>query len=400
MKGTEVVTTRGRTDNKSFRTAADPILPELPLAVLVNGNTASAAEIVAGALQDLDRAVIVGQRSFGKGLVQSTRPLGYNTYLKLTTAKYYIPSGRCIQAVDYSRAREEGARSVPDSLIREYATQGGRKVYDGGGIEPDLHTEPEYISRFAMTLYALGFIEDYGDPLGRKASWEANVNFRDEQACRRTEIISANAQWFEDNSPVDPAYKKKTVKGVSAKVITVAMLGGDCYPATPIGINLPNADWIRKEHGSKSVTIDNITYAYKRAAQGDGSLEEFVLRAEDRDRMVRFGKLGDDLHTDLHECLGHGSGQLAPGTKGTELRTYTSTLEEARLTNDMMEAASQTVLLVDSTKFGRRGFAKICPLDRIDIIVTDDGISEQAREYIEEAGVDLIIAKTNGCLIG
>ncbi len=162
-KGTEVVTTRGRTDNKSFRTAADPILPELPLAVLVNGNTASAAEIVAGALQDLDRAVIVGQRSFGKGLVQSTRPLGYNTYLKLTTAKYYIPSGRCIQAVDYSRAREEGARSVPDSLIREYATQGGRKVYDGGGIEPDLHTEPEYISRFAMTLYALGFIEDYGD---------------------------------------------------------------------------------------------------------------------------------------------------------------------------------------------------------------------------------------------
>ena len=162
-KGTEVVTTRGRTDNKSFRTAADPILPELPLAVLVNGNTASAAEIVAGALQDLDRAVIVGQRSFGKGLVQSTRPLGYNTYLKLTTAKYYSPSGRCIQAVDYSRAREEGARSVPDSLIREYATQGGRKVYDGGGIEPDLHTEPEYISRFAMTLYALGFIEDYGD---------------------------------------------------------------------------------------------------------------------------------------------------------------------------------------------------------------------------------------------
>ena len=131
--------------------------------MLVTGNTASAAEIVAGALQDLDRAVIVGQRSFGKGLVQSTRPLGYNTYLKLTTAKYYIPSGRCIQAVDYSRAREEGARSVPDSLIREYATQGGRKVYDGGGIEPDLHTEPEYISRFAMTLYALGFIEDYGD---------------------------------------------------------------------------------------------------------------------------------------------------------------------------------------------------------------------------------------------
>ncbi len=175
-----------------------------------------------------------------------------------------------------------------------------------------------------------GFIEDYGDPLGRKASWEGNVNFMDREACHRTEVISKNAQWFEDHSPVDPAYKKKQVRGVSAKVITVAMLGGDCYPATPIGINLPNADWIRKEHGSKSVTIDNITYAYKRAAQGDGSLEEFVLRAEDRDRMVRFGKLGDDLHTDLHECLGHGSGQLAPGVKGGELRSYGSTLEEAR----------------------------------------------------------------------
>ena len=175
-----------------------------------------------------------------------------------------------------------------------------------------------------------GFIEDYGDPLGRKASWEANVNFMDREACRRTEIISENAQWFEDNSPVDPAYKKKEVKGVSAKVITVAMLGGDCYPATPIGINLPNADWIRKEYGSKSVTIDIITYAYDKAAHGNGFAEEFVLRAEDRERMDKYGKLADDLHTDLHECLGHGSGQLAPGVKGGELRSYGSTLEEAR----------------------------------------------------------------------
>ena len=175
-----------------------------------------------------------------------------------------------------------------------------------------------------------GFIEDYGDPLGRKASWEANVNFMDREACRRTEIISENAQWFEDNSPVDPAYKKKEVKGVSAKVITVAMLGGDCYPATPIGINLPNADWIRKEYGSKSVTIDNITYAYDKAAHGNGFAEEFVLRAEDRERLDKYGKLADDLHTDLHECLGHGSGQLAPGVKGGELRSYGSTLEEAR----------------------------------------------------------------------
>lgn len=175
-----------------------------------------------------------------------------------------------------------------------------------------------------------GFIETYGDPLGFKASWEANVNFIDSTACHRTEVISSNAQWFEDHSPVNPAYRKEEVKGVSAKVITVAMLGGDCYPATPIGINLPNADWIRKEHGSKSVTIDNITYAYDRAAHGNGFDEEFVLRAEDRERMDRYGKLADDLHTDLHECLGHGSGQLAPGVTGTELRSYGSTLEEAR----------------------------------------------------------------------
>ena len=175
-----------------------------------------------------------------------------------------------------------------------------------------------------------GFIEDYGDPLGRKASWEANVNFMDSTACHRTEVISENAQWFEDHSPVDPAYRKKEVKGVSAKVITVAMLGGDCFPSTPIGINLPNADWIRKEYGSKSVTIDNITYAYDQAAHGNGFNEEFVLRAEDRERMDRYGKLADDLHTDLHECLGHGSGQLAPGVSGTALGSYASTLEEAR----------------------------------------------------------------------
>ena len=175
-----------------------------------------------------------------------------------------------------------------------------------------------------------GFIESYGDPLGRKASWESVVNFRDVEACKRTEIMAANAQWFEDNAPINPAYRKEEVKGVSAKVITVAMLGGDCYPATAIGINLPNADWIRKEHGSKSVTIDNITYAYDKAAQGNGFSEEFVLREEDRERMKLYGKLSDDLHTDLHECLGHGSGQLAPGTKGDELRTYSSTLEEAR----------------------------------------------------------------------
>ncbi len=175
-----------------------------------------------------------------------------------------------------------------------------------------------------------GFIENYGDPLGIKASWEANVNFKNDEATRRTEIISANAQWFEDHSPVAPEYRKEEVKGVSAKVITAAIIGGDCYPATPIGINLPNADWIRRDHGSKSVTIQNITDAYDKAAEGNGFTEEFVLREEDRARMKEFGSLGSNLHTDLHECLGHGSGQLAPGVTGTELKQYGSPLEEMR----------------------------------------------------------------------
>ena len=169
-KGTEVLSTKGRSEasKQTFRTDSEPILPDLPLAVLVNGNSASAAEIVAGALQDLDRAVLIGQRSFGKGLVQATRPLGYNTMLKLTTAKYYIPSGRCIQAIDYSHSQEGSVRVVPDSLISEFSTRAGRKVYDGGGVMPDIRTDPEYISRFAMTLYALGFIEDFGDEYVRR----------------------------------------------------------------------------------------------------------------------------------------------------------------------------------------------------------------------------------------
>ncbi len=164
-RDTEVLTTRGRAadSHRSYRTAAEPLLPDLPLAVLVDGNTASASEIVAGALQDLDRAVIIGRRSYGKGLVQSPEPLGYNTMVKLTTAKYYIPSGRCIQAVDYSRSQEGSVREVPDSLVSEFATRAGRKVYDGGGIMPDIRTEREWVSRFAATLYALGFIEDFGD---------------------------------------------------------------------------------------------------------------------------------------------------------------------------------------------------------------------------------------------
>ncbi len=151
---------------------ADP--PDLPLAVLINGNSASASEIVTGALQDLDRAVVIGQRSYGKGLVQSPRPLGYNAMLKLTTAKYYIPSGRCIQAIDYSHSQEGSVRAIPDSLISEFSTRAGRKVYDGGGVMPDIATDPEYISRFALTLYALGFVEDFGDDYTRRQSGSAD----------------------------------------------------------------------------------------------------------------------------------------------------------------------------------------------------------------------------------
>lgn len=175
-----------------------------------------------------------------------------------------------------------------------------------------------------------GFIEVYGDPLGYKASWESLVNFKNFEATKTTEVISNNAQWFEDHSPIDPKYRKPKVKGVSAKVITAAMLGGDCYPATPIGINLPNADWIRRDYGSKSVTIENITSAYTNAAQGNGFTQEFVLRPEDRELRKKWGTMGSNLHTDLHECLGHGSGQLARGIKGDELKNYGSALEEAR----------------------------------------------------------------------
>jgi dipeptidyl-peptidase-3 len=207
--------------------------------------------------------------------------------------------------------------------LRDYYCSGNLRDFDKYNVlwVKDVESNIDFVN---------GFIEDYGDPMGRKASWESNVSLRSDEATKRTELISANAQWFEDNSPVNPAFRKPEVKGVSAKVINVAMLGGDCYPATPIGINLPNADWIRRDYGSKSVTIDNITYAYKQAAKGNGFNEEFILREEDRARIEEFGALGDNLHTDLHECLGHGSGQLAPGTKGGELKNYGSTLEETR----------------------------------------------------------------------
>jgi dipeptidyl-peptidase-3 len=209
------------------------------------------------------------------------------------------------------------------SLLMEYYKTGDLKTFDQYNVAwlADQNSLVDFVN---------GFIETYGDPLGLKASWESVVNFKNVEATHRTEIISANAQWFEDHSPVDPRFRKEKVKGVSAKVITAAMLGGDCYPATPIGINLPNADWIRKEHGSKSVTIENITYAYDKASQGNGFLEEFCFSQEEIDRQNKYGFQADNLHTDLHECLGHGSGQLLPGVAGDELKAYGATIEEAR----------------------------------------------------------------------
>ena len=199
----------------------------------------------------------------------------------------------------------------------------------------DLRTFDEYSILWAKDTisnvdFINGFIESYGDPLGMKASWESLVNFKNNEASNRTEIISANAQWFEDNSPVDSKFKKETVKGVSAKVITAAILAGDCYPATPIGINLPNSNWIRVVHGSKSVTIENITSAYDEAAKGNGFNQEFAYSDVEIESMNKYLSLTDNLHTDLHECLGHGSGQLLPGVDPDALKAYGSTLEETR----------------------------------------------------------------------
>lgn len=208
-------------------------------------------------------------------------------------------------------------------LLIEYYKTGDLNTWDDYSVAwvKDLNSRVDVVN---------GFIENYGDPMGMKSTWEAVVNFKDIEATKRAVLISDNAQWFEDNSPVDPRFKKKEVKGVSAKVITVAQLGGDCHPTTPIGINLPNADWIRRDHGSKSVTMENITYAYNKVSQGSGFLEEFVIDEEDRKLAKEHGPLAGNLHTDLHECLGHGSGQLLPGTSSEALKNYSSALEEAR----------------------------------------------------------------------
>ena len=236
--------------------------------------------------------------------------------------------GQAIDKIVYWLKKAEGVAENPEqkAVIAELI-----KFYETG----DLKTFDEYAILWVKDLNSLvdfvnGFTESYGDPLGMKASWESLVNFKDMEATHRTEIISGNAQWFEDHSPVDKRFKKEKVKGVSAKVITVSMLGGDCYPATPIGINLPNADWIRRDHGSKSVTIENITEAYDKASQGNGFSEEFVWSDVERNGMRQYGFLTDNLHTDLHECLGHGSGKLLENTDPDALKAYSSTLEETR----------------------------------------------------------------------
>lgn len=219
-------------------------------------------------------------------------------------------------------AENDQQKEVINTLVSYYQT-GDLKTFDDYSVKwvTDTASRVDFIN---------GFIETYTDPLGMKATWESMVNFKSEEASERTRIISENAQWFEDNSPVDDRFKKEEVKGVSAKVITAAMLGGDCYPATPIGINLPNSNWIRRDHGSKSVTIDNITFAYDKAAEGNGFNEEFMWSDTERERAKKYGTLTDNLHTDLHECLGHGSGKLLPGVDGDALRAYGSPLEETR----------------------------------------------------------------------
>ena len=219
-------------------------------------------------------------------------------------------------------AENEQQKKVIKSLISYYQT-GDLQIFNEYCIEwlKDQDSSIDFIN---------GFIEVYGDPLGLKGSWEGLVEYIDEEATHRTQTISRNAQWFEDHSPVDPRFRKPVVKGVSANVICAAMLGGDEYPSTAIGINLPNADWIRAQYGSKSITISNITDAYNKAAHGNGFKEEFVIDEETLGIIEKYGDICDDLHTDLHECLGHGSGQLLPGVDPDALKAYGNTIEEAR----------------------------------------------------------------------
>ena len=236
--------------------------------------------------------------------------------------------GQALEKIVYWLKKAEGVAETPEqkaviAKLMEFYETGDLKTFDEYAIlwVKDLNSRIDFVN---------GFTESYGDPLGMKASWESLVNFKDLEATQRTELISGNAQWFDDHSPVDGQFKKEKVKGVSAKVITAAILAGDLYPATAIGINLPNANWIRSHHGSKSVTIGNITDAYNKAAHGNGFNEEFVYSDAELQLIDKYADVTDELHTDLHECLGHGSGKLLPGVDPDALKAYGSTIEEAR----------------------------------------------------------------------
>lgn len=273
----------------------------------------------------------------GKVDVRDPRPVSIGLNSKVSKVKgkvtedVYKSGGRYGSAIDTIIKWLDKASTVAETdfqkkelgLLIEYYKTGDLRKWDDYNVTWANNTG-------SMIDYINGFIENYEDPLGMKATWEAIVNYTDVEASKRTAIITANAQWFEDNSPVQPQFKKEKVTGVAAKVINIAMLGGDCYPASPLGINLPNADWIRKEVGSKSVTLANISNAYDIASQGNGFLEEFAADAEEVARVKKYRSISDALHTDLHECVGHASGRLAEGTDPNALKNYASPLEEAR----------------------------------------------------------------------
>ena len=241
-----------------------------------------------------------------------------------TNGKYGNSLTKVVENLKLARPYAEDAKQqeVIDLLVKYYET-GDLHTFDQYTIAWVQNTEP-------LVDFVNGFTESYGDPLGMKASWESIVNFKDLEATKRTQQLSDNAQWFESNSPVAPEFKKDEVKGVSAKVIKAAILGGDLYPSTAIGINLPNSNWVRAEHGSKSVTIANLTHAYAESSKGNGMLDEFVYSDVEAEILRKYGSYTDDLHTDLHECLGHGSGKLLPGVDSEALKAYGSTIEEAR----------------------------------------------------------------------
>ena len=299
----------------------------------------------------VDLILTSGNNYYGEGVTQpeveafyanmkdpnDSTPISYGLNSKLVkengklVEKTYKVGGLYTQAIErivgwlekaVTVAENDKQKEVIKSLISFYKT-GDLNTYDEYSIKwvEDLDSQVDFVN---------GFTETYGDPLGMKASWESIVNFKNVEATKRTQTISDNAQWFEDNSPIDPKFKKEKVKGVSAKVITAAILAGDCYPATPIGVNLPNANWIRAEHGSKSVTIENITEAYDQASLGNGFADEFMWSDTERQRAKDFASITNNLHTDLHECLGHGSGKLLPGVDPDALKAYGSTIEEAR----------------------------------------------------------------------